>query len=203
MLRGDLSTINTGTTPWTTGGDHIHVTAKPVNLANARPDDDIKLTFALLNSTYALISTKPADSVKFVVKFMSSEDATEYAAMQVQVTNGETVATGLQSPATTDFVNNGYYTITAPKSTLYTTAGFAWETVTVAQVFVEADPASATAASEYYISIDAIRFDSNNDNNPGYGLASYTVVQNAWGETEQKDDLSESQITIKLSLDDV
>jgi hypothetical protein len=51
------------------------------------------------------------------------------------------------------------------------------------------------------VAVDAIRFDSNNDNNPAYGLAAYSQIRNAAGSTEVKVAQSESQIEYKVYLE--
>lgn len=215
ILRGDLSTIDIDVTPpidaeWTVSGDHVHVTGIPINLTKARSDDELKISFAVLNKVYADISSYPADAVRIVVNFMQSESqyydalgnpiATEYAKMQIQVNDGE-VDVNNQIPSTTDFTNNGYYSVTVPIESLVTSANFSWENITVAQVFVEVDPAAGKANTDYYVAIDAIRFDSNNDNNPAYGMSAYSVVQNSSASTEIKELQTETQLEYKIVLE--
>ena len=199
LLRGDLSTIDDSSATWAISGDHVHVTGMPINLTKARQDDELKIAFASINANYGDISPGgvPA-AIKIAVRFRESEDSVEYATMQVKIEDGETSSS--QSPATTDLENNGYYSVTVQKKDLITTANFSWETASVAQVFVEVEPQSGTA-DNHYVAIDAIRFDSNNDNNPAYGMTAYSVVQNAIAETEVKELQTESQIDYRVTLE--
>lgn len=198
LIDGSMSTIDEVT--WALGGDHLHVTAVPINLTKARQDDEIKIAFSVLNKTYTDIAALSADEVRIVVVFKDSDDSSLYAKMQVRVTAGATGVSG-QVPDETDFVNNGYYVVKVPVSDLVTSPTFSWENVTVAQVYVEVTPAATRAASDYYVCVDAIRFDSNNDNNPAYGLAAYSVVQNAAASTEVKNAQTESQLEYKIVLE--
>ena len=198
LVDGSMSTIDD--TTWELGGDHLHVTAIPVNLTKARQDDEIKIAFAVLNKTYTDIATLPAEKVRIVIVFKDSDDSSVYAKMQISVEDGQSGVVG-QSPEDTDFVNNGYYVVKTAISDLITTPTFSWENVTVAQVYVEVDPAVGLAADDYCVSIDAIRFDSNNDNNPTYGMAAYSVVQNSAAATEVKNAQTESQLEYKIILE--
>lgn len=205
LVAGSLSTIAIDVTPpidaeWALGGDHLHVTSIPINLSKAREDDEIKIAFAVLNKTYSEIATHPADEVRIVVVFKDSDDSSMYAKMQVQVTDAVTGVAN-QVPEDTDFENNGYYVVKTPIRDLVTSPTFSWENVTVAQIHVEVTPAATKTADDYYVAIDAIRFDSNNDNNPAYGLAAYSVVQNASASTELKNAQTESQLEYKIVLE--
>lgn len=198
LIQGDMSTIDNVT--WALGGDHLHVTGIPINLSKARQDDQIKIAFSVLNKTYTDIGSLQAEEVRIVVVFKDSDDSSLYAKMQVRVTDGATGVSG-QVPDETDFVNNGYYVVKVPVSDLVTSPTFSWENITVAQVYVEVTPAATRTAADYYVCVDAIRFDSNNDNNPAYGLAAYSVVQNAAASTEIKNAQTESQLEYKIVLE--
>ena len=82
-----------------------------------------------------------------------------------------------------------------------TSPTFSWENITVAQIYVEVEPALTKTSADYYVAIDAIRFDSQNDNNPTYGLAAYSVIQNASASTEVKNAQTESQLEYKIVLE--
>ena len=200
LVRRNLSTINRGTTPWTLGGDHIHVTSTLVNLTKARPDDELKIAFSILNTTYASITDAGvSDEVRIVVKFTNSEVSSEYALMQVKVIHGGTDTTVY--PSTAQFHQNGYYVASAQKKDLYVTSNFSWDDVTVAQIYVDADPGTGPTDADYYVALDALRFDSNNDNNPTYGMTAYSVVQNSSASTQIKDAQTESQIEFKIAIE--
>ncbi len=66
---------------------------------------------------------------------------------------------------------------------------------------MEVDEGTGQTAADYYVAVDAIRFDSTDDNNPTYGLTAYSVIQNESASTEVKDLDTEAQIEYKISLD--
>lgn len=205
VIAGDMSTIAIDETPpidteWTLGGDHIHVTAIPINLTKARQDDELKVAFSVMNKTYADIATLSAEEVRIVIVFKDSDDSSLYAKMQVKVSKGE-VGVANQVPEDTDFSANGYYVVKCPIKDLVTSPTFSWENITVAQIYVEVEPAPPKTSADYYVAIDAIRFDSQNDNNPTYGLAAYSVIQNASASTEVKNAQTESQLEYKIVLE--
>lgn len=202
MLRGDLSTVDDATSTWALSGEHVHLTGALVDLTRARPDDEIKIAVAVINSNYTSItSTGVPNEVRVAVRFTSSEDSSIHATAQITIVDGATVAS--QIPQETDLVNNGYYVVSFRKKDLVYTANFSWENVTVGQVFVEVEPGDdpGQLSSDYFVAVDAIRFDSNNDNNPAYGLSAYSVVQNDAKSTEVKALQTESQIEYKITLE--
>lgn len=200
MLRGDISTINAAGADWALSGNHVHVTGIPLNLARARPTDELKLAFAVVPKTYTDISVGGVpDIVRVAVRFMANEAATEYATMQVEVDRTGTNVTN-QSPEDTNFVTNGYYVVSKQKQELRTTTNFSWDSVTMATVWVDVEPQGGHTADQYYIAVDALRFDSNNDNNPTYGLVSYSVIQNDTASTAIKETDIESQLEYKVVL---
>ena len=210
-VNGSMSSIVIDETPpidaeWALSGNHVHVTSIPVNLSKARPDDELKFSFAVLNKLYADIvnesnvSVNPPEEVKIVLVFRESETLEEYAKMQIVLREGE-VGVNNQYPQETDFSHNGYYVAAARVDSLVTTANFSWERVTLAQVFVDVEPAAGRTNEDYYVVLDAVRFDSTNDNNPAYGMTAYSVVQNYAASTEVKENQVESQIEYKVVLE--
>lgn len=200
LLRGNLSTVNDASSSWTLSGDHVHITGKPVNLTKARSDDELKVGLAVMNSTYNTITTAevPAE-VRVAIRFLSTENASDYATVQLKLTNG--VDNLKQVPAETEFENNGYFVLSTSKKDIKYTANFSWEQASVAQVFVEVEPGSGLTAADYYVAVDAVRFDSNNNNNPAYGMTAYSAIRNVSASTELKYSDTESQIEYKVLLE--
>lgn len=200
LVRGDTSTIDDALDVWDVTGNHVHVTGNLVDLTKARPDDELKIALAVMNSNYNYIDAAGvADEVRVAIRFMSSEDSTAHATAQVRITQGETYDN--QFPEEVDFENNGYYVVSFNKKSLKYTESFSWENVTVAQVFVEVEPGTGQTSADYYVAVDAIRFDSNNENNPSYGMVAYSEIRNALGTTEVKGSQTESQIEYKILLE--
>ncbi len=200
LIHGDMSTVDDTLDTWALSGDHVHITGNLVDLTRARSDDEVKIAFSVMNKNYSYITTDGvANEVRIAIRFMSSEESSAHATAQIRLTDGATE--DFQYPAETDLVNNGYYVKSFRKKDLVYTESFSWENVTVCQVWVEVDPGTAQTSADYFVAVDAIRFDSNNDNNPAYGLAAYSQIRNAAGSTEVKVAQSESQIEYKVYLE--
>lgn len=200
LLRGDMSTINSTQENWELSGNHVHI-ASPVNLTRARATDEIKIAFSVINKNSIDISSGGVpDIVRIAIRFMSNEAATEHATLQVEVERTGANVPG-QIPASTNFVDNGYYVVSKQKQELKTTGAFSWDNVALATVHVDIEPQAGHTSDECYVAIDAVRFDSNNDNNPTYGLVSYSVVQNEDAATEIKESNVESQIEYKVVVE--
>ena len=200
LVHGDMSTVDDTLDTWALSGDHVHITGNLVDLTRARSDDEVKIAFSVMNKNYSYITTDGvANEVRIAIRFMSSEESSAHATAQIRLTDGATE--DFQYPAETDLVNNGYYVKSFRKKDLVYTESFSWENVTVCQVWVEVDPGTAQTSADYFVAVDAIRFDSNNDNNPAYGLAAYSQIRNAAGSTEVKVAQSESQIEYKVYLE--
>lgn len=200
LVHGDMSTVDDALDTWALSGDHVHITGNLVDLTRARSDDEVKIAFSVMNKNYSYITTEGvANEVRIAIRFMSSEESSAHATAQIRLTDGATE--DFQYPAETDLVNNGYYVKSFRKKDLVYTESFSWENVTVCQVWVEVEPGTAQTSADYMVAVDAIRFDSNNDNNPAYGLTAYSQIRNAAGSTEVKVAQSESQIEYKVYLE--
>lgn len=200
LIRGDMSTVNDATSTWALSGDHVHLTGRLVDLTRARSDDEIKIAVAVINKNYTYITgAGVANEARIALRFMSSEDASAHATAQVVLTDG--AVSDSQFPDETDFVNNGYYVASFNKSDLVYTGSFSWENVTVCQVWVEVEPGTGQTSADYYVAVDAVRFDTNNENNPAYGMTAYSEIRNASASTEVKVAQSESQIEYKIYLE--
>lgn len=200
LVHGDMSTVDDTLDTWALSGDHVHITGNLVDLTRARSDDEVKIAFSVMNKNYSFITTEGvANEVRIAIRFMSSEESSAHATAQIRLTDGATE--DFQFPEETDLVNNGYYIKSFRKKDLVYTESFSWENVSVCQVWVEVEPGTAQNADDYFVAVDAIRFDSNNDNNPAYGLVAYSQIRNAAGSTEVKVAQSESQIEYKVYLE--
>lgn len=200
LLRGDLSTVDDALATWALSGEHVHLTGKLVDLTRARPDDEIKIAVAVLNKNYSFITASgAANEVRVAVRFMASEESSAHATAQIVLTDG--AVSSSQTPNETDFVNNGYYVVSFRKKDLVYAGSFSWENVTVAQVFAEVEPGTGQVSSDYFVAVDAVRFDSNNNNNPAYGMTAYSTIRNTSQTTETKAVQQESQIEYKIVLE--
>ena len=202
VIPGNMSTINTTGDEWdATDENHVHVVGIPVTLSKARPDDVISLSFSIMNNINSEIATAPAVAVDIMVVFKNTELSTTYAKFQAHIEDGTSDDSVIPNPASTSFTDNGYFVVSIPKSGLITSPDWIGDDISVAQVYVQVTPDASKNPEDYSVAIDAIRFDSNNDNNPTYGMSAYSVVQNASASTELKEYGTETQIEYKIVLE--
>lgn len=95
---------------------------------------------------------------------------------------------------------DGTHTITAvstsvPYSFSYDFAGTTSAGASISPVFCEA------SSQDYYVALDALRFDNISSLNPLYGLVGYSVIQNSKAETIIKDPNSNNYIEFRFTMD--
>lgn len=201
MVPGNLSTINTASAEWTaTNQNHLFCSAARFSLSKARPDDVLSLAFSVANNEWQNVSTNPPVSVQIMIKMLDADNAGEYAKLQIDLENGVANPQITPDPSTTLIEDNGYFVAQVPISDLATSAGWVGSKIDDVEVYVQVEPDVGLAAEDYCVIVDALRFDSNNDNNPTYGLTAYSVVQNTFGEAEIKESGAESMVEFKVVL---
>jgi hypothetical protein len=164
MLVGDISgTITSGGygTEWTyitsPASTHIHLTNIFTDFDKNSSDDELRLAFTVINKN----TTDPAPTtVKVLIEFSDAHDSATKAQFQY---------TG-----TVD-ANNRYIVATQKLGDMYKGAGFTWEAVTVAKIYVSVDD-----SADYYIALDGLRLENTYSGNPLYGMSAYSVVKNVY-----------------------
>lgn len=205
LLRGDYSSLTgtpytNGTGGYTLGGSYVYVENFSSTLSKARGDDEIKVAVSIVPKVYDVIDSvltaapdKPA--IRLCLEFSHE---TEYARAEWLI-NADTATEVL--PPTVNFVTNQYYVATKKVNAISYSNNFQWAKANTVKVYAEVDTNGPTEKDQYWISLDAIRFDSNNDNNPIYGLVAYSVVSNPQEAPQIKSAGLESQIEYKISME--
>ena len=205
LIRGDYSELTgspyvNGVNGYTVGGSYVYVDNFVSNFSKARGDDELKVGVSIVPAVYENIvgsltpdPDKPA--LRLCVEF--SHD-TEYARAEWLI-NADTTSEIL--PTDVDFVTNQYYVVTKKINSFSYSANFQWSKASVIKAYAQIDGNGANTADQYWLSLDALRFDSNNDNNPIYGLVAYSVVSNPQESPMPKNAGLESQIEYKISMD--
>jgi len=132
--------------------------------------DKIKIAFSLVNKTAnTTLSAEydEPDSVKIIIDFINT--STKKARLICNV---------LKDGDGVDFKSNRYYVIDKTLGDAVQDADFSWADVTSIKIWSCVVDDSALS-SDYYVALDAIRFDNVTTQNPLYGLVAYTTVKNS------------------------
>ena len=123
-----------------------------VSIGGARYDDELALSFAVLNEDLSSFATNPPKEARIVVEFKEYASSTEYARFETKATQG---VDGV------DFVDGGsYVTVSAPigpstgNTQVVKTANFSWSNVGVVNVYVDIDPTEADAVVDTNSDVD-------------------------------------------------
>jgi hypothetical protein len=171
MIVGEYSNIISATSSTNLSSTpHILKTGLGINLSQNSLSDKIKIAFSLVNktanTTLSAEYTEP-DSVKIIIDFINT--STKKARLICNV---------LKDGDGIDFKSNRYYVIDKTLGDAVQDADFSWADVTSIKIWSCVVDDSALS-SDYYVALDAIRFDNVTTQNPLYGLVAYTTVKNS------------------------
>lgn len=171
------------------GSNHIHLLGTSLDFNKNAPTDEIKLAFNIINKDPDP-SVVP-DEVRILLEFAESDSpgVGEWARFEVVMSSDDY-----------DFVNNRYYVITKQLQELYRSTGFTWNNVTIVKIYttiIKNDEPS----SDFYVGLDAVRFENVSTTNPVYGLTGYTVLKNTNAETVIKAANTTNYIEFRFAMD--
>lgn len=179
VMRGDqadLSVDGSGNIVYNSG-NHIHLNGISINLDRNAPTDELKFAFSLVNKDGNTPVSKP-DRVLILVEFASTDQTGigEFARLEVDIedTEGDEIF---------DFDENRYFVVTKKLQDLVKSSGFSWDAIAVAKIYVSVLDDGGNPSSDYYVAIDALRFENVTTQNPLYGLTGYSVIKNTDAET--------------------
>ena len=169
FMRGDTSSIDSSfnITDGSAGNSsHIHLDGRNFNLSKNSPNDDIKIALSIVPKEES--NTVIPYRTRIVVEFLQSEVNTGvgYARLTHEIRN-----TDLAS-------DNRYYVISKQLKDIETSPEFSWADVRMTRIYVSSYKVSGDTApsDEYYVVMDAMRFDNTNSLNPLYCMSGYSVV---------------------------
>lgn len=191
-LRGDTSVMTTMDGHLSIGADpeYIRATGISLDFSKNAPSDELRLAFSVINKDGDSLSVP--DTVKILLEFTNSTDATKFARFETVVDNG----TGAGQH---DFATNRYCVVTKEMQELYTTANFAWTSADTINVYVSVIN-SGSESDEFYVVLDAVRFENLNTPNPLYGLVGYSVIQNDTAKTIIKSSNTTNYVEFKFAI---
>ena len=191
MLRGDVSalTVSGGHLSIGTGSEHIHLLGTSLDFNKNAPTDEIKLAFSIINK-----DPDPSivpDEVRILLEFAESDSAGtgEWARFEV-----------VMSANDYDFANNRYYVITKQLQELYKSTGFTWNNVSIIKIYSTVIN-NGSPSEDFYVGLDAVRFENVSTTNPIYGLTGYTVLKNTNAETIIKAANTTNYIEFRFAMD--
>ena len=191
MMRGDTSELNIsgGRLEVGTNTNHIHLLGTALDFNKNAPTDQIKLSFSIINK-----DPDPSivpDEVRILLEFSESDQpgTGEWARFDV-----------IMSSLDYDFANNRYYVITKELQELHKSTGFTWNNVSIVKIHAAIINAGVPS-EDFYVGLDAIRFENISTINPVYGLTVYTVLKNTNAETVVKSANTTNYVEFRFAMD--
>lgn len=191
-IRGDASTMTTSSGHLVIGSDpeYIKATGITVNFEKNAPSDELRLAFSVINKDGDSLSVP--DTVKIMLEFTNSTDTAKFARLEAVIENG----TGSNQQ---DFQNNRYCVITKQLQELYRSSTFSWSSVDTINVYASVVD-SGSVSGDFYVVLDALRFENLNTPNPLYGLIGYSVIQNDTAKNIIKSTNTSNYVEFKFSI---
>jgi hypothetical protein len=150
----------------------------------------LRLAFSVINKDGDSLSVP--DTVKIMLEFTNSTDSEKFARLEAVIENG----TGSSQQ---DFQNNRYCVVTKQLQELYRSSTFSWSSVDTINVYVSVVD-SGLVSGDFYVVLDALRFENVNTLNPLYGLIGYSVIQNDTTKTIIKSTNTSNYVEFKFSI---
>lgn len=192
MMAGNSSNLtvdNDGRIVVHNGSEHIHLTGANLDFNKNAPTDELKLSFTLANKDGQ--STAVPDSVRILLQFSSTDihGTGEYARFEVVLNANDY-----------NFETNRYFVATKQLQQLIKSTGFTWASVDVVQIY-SCVIDNGSPSSDFYVCLDAIRFENTGTVNPLYGLTGYSVIKNTDARTIVKSANTTNYIEFRFAMD--
>lgn len=166
-------------------GTHIHLAGTNVTLGTNSPNDEIKLAFSVINKE---ANDATPEKVMILIEFASDDVSSpnNYARFNVELTQ--------------NLATNRYNVVTQKLADLEKSPGFSWGSVNIVRVYASVIK-NGVPSSDFFVCLDAMRFENVTSENPLYGLTGYTVVRTADGSPFVKESNSSNMIEFRFGLD--
>jgi hypothetical protein len=179
-------------------GSHIHFNEISLNLDANSPDDELRLAFSVLGKKEVpdpesgILET--VQDVRILIEFVNvdSPQPTNFARFEVNLN---------QADSGVDFSVNRYFVIKKKLEDLIVSPNFSWKSVTSARVYATVlEAGNANPSENFYISLDALRFENTTIKNPLYGLTGYSVIKTLDGRPLVKETDAPSALEFRFAL---
>lgn len=167
--------------------NHIHLSGTSIDLGKNSPGDEIRIAFSVINKDP--IGDDPS-RVVILVEFANSDtvETAEYAKFQIDFDSTR--------------LANGRYLIEKKQiADLIKSGGFSWSDVNIVKVYVTIFDQDDLPSSNWYVMLDAMRFENTTTQNPVYGLTGYSPVMTADGNAFVKGANTSNLIEFRFGLD--
>lgn len=204
FVRGDLSISGdlVATPAELSGKPHVHLKTTLSSLDRATPIDSLTMAFSVISRTGNSVINP--DNVKILVEFSSgdyisgdpAEAAPIYARLAVDLNHSLTPGSGQRN-----FVSGRYVIVSTLLEDLDTSTNFSWNSVDTIKIYVQVVDSSDTNSDEFYLALDALRFENNTAENPLYGLVGYSIIKNQDSKPIAKDSNKSGFIEFRYAVD--
>lgn len=172
FMRGNASSVSKdgqGVVSYLSNSKYLALNGVSVNLERSSGLDQIKVAYSIINKDNEL-GNNP-DAAYIIVEFTSSEatDDPNRQFARLIIDNSE-------------IVSNRYFVETKLLEELEYSTNFSWSSVTSVRVYGSVIK-SLSISDQYYIGLDAIRYENNTSKSPIYGMTGYTVIKNGTGQS--------------------
>lgn len=197
LVRGDMSRLEAvdgrlslvENTESSHNSSHIHLAGSTPNFNQNPPTDELRLAFSVVDREDGQDSE--IDSVKILIEFASTDavNPDNYARMEIDrsVSNSQR-----------------YMVASSSLESLVKSPGFTWSNVNVAKIYVsvyETSEYGPLLSSNYYVSLDGLRFENLTSTSPLYGLTGYSVISNENAATVIKESNSSNLVEFRFGLE--
>ena len=176
VVPGNMSNIQTDMTIKPTDvngyyGSHIHLSGIRLDLDRNSPTDELKLAFSVINRDASTPTMVEPGDTRIVVEFSSDDlnNPGNYARLEATVSND---------------IGNRYHVVIKKLSELSKSAGFTWSAVSVVKIYVSVLDGVVTDSNpkgvitdNFFVCLDAMRFDNVTSISPVYTMSGYTVIR--------------------------
>ena len=176
MLRGDSSKLNSSDANSRNGtisldgiysNEHIHINTASIDFSRNNPQDELKLAFSVVSREESN-TVLPPIITRIYIEFLHTESDTAagYARVYGEIWDD-------------DITGNRYVILTRKLSDFDVSSDFSWSKVRVVRIFASCYT-GAGLSDQYYVSLDAMRFDNVSSLNPLYIMTGYNLVDEGY-----------------------
>lgn len=201
VMAGDMSNLEltAGHLVPDETSNHIHATGVTLDFSKNSPTDLLKLAFTVINKDGDSVEVPDNVRILFEVGSTDSSDPTgQWAKFEVNIDDVSYVAG--TADQTVDFADNRYIVVTKQLQELYKSSGFTWSIVDVAKFYVTVTK-DGVPSNDYYVCLDAIRFENVTTRNSLYGMTGYSVSKTTDGLPIIKNPNTANYVEFRFAMD--
>ena len=191
FMQGNISNLTKPSSHFiiNSGSDHMHLTGITNDLSKNAPTDELRLAFSLVNKDATSLDIP--DTVRILIDFSSTDaEDGEFARFETEVNYND--------PGV-NFETNRYFVVSKQLQELYTTGNFSWSDVNIIKIYVSVIKDNSLS-QDFYVGLDALRFENIASVNPLYGLVGYSIIQTPDSATIIKSTKTSNYVEFRFSV---